>query len=831
MYVRRGLRGIVTSNLLTSPEQTPLKISYLRTLQPLNFVAMSAPSHPAARGFYVFQAALGSPLQFHPALGTSELDALMDAYLPCPGSIQDKRASISVDFFDHFRLTGESIKFYEVPGWVNSANSSPNSARDSGYGSSFTASPLAPTWSWGTLDSTAVSTPSTSSSVSTPQIPSRRAQQSSRKQSTSSRAGAGDFSNLPGMKILTRDGRDVTNTATRGCKTKEQRDHAHLMRIMKACESCKKKKVRCDPSHRSLTSPVSPAQQQPARSAKKARISSSQPKPAVAAPSFEPAIFEQPASLPALPDSFEFDSFDFLNETPLDEQASWDEFLRFNGELDSVFPDGLGNLPDLQTTIPSAPNRPPASGYPDPCDVPLALAQPGDVDVQGVPGLPYMDENDQPHNYVDFNLYSPSSSFADSEPSLSTDLSVESIPRLESVGRQRSSPGLKEQLARSTVQQPESYPATKLPDHNDDSCLPELHTWHSANVASASLETVRCIPPFVSQHSLTLFKGLATHVSSSAPDSLDRQELLSTVGGWIQPSSTDAQLPTVTSQQWSQPLRTLRVPRASPESGSSQGPVVSGGEFSATASDSSLSHSQSLMTTRQGDLTAVTAALQAAAAAAGTQRSGRDRMTRVLSSGDERASLDVIDPYRGRPISTVDQHVETDSKSSQATARAVASSSDEKSRSENRQTATVVQDRTTVSGQPSCTVVTVSSQEQESGTAAPVDTEVSRATAQSCLAPTGTDGPTAVQESSRTLANVTSKDLLDLMSVATVVASTAATALRCMAVLSSRGNGAMWDGLSLQSRKTDAWASPAKRIRTRGEVRMDTAPNRIPILV
>jgi len=43
---------------------------------------------------------------------------------------------------------------------------------------------------------------------------------------------------------MTRDGVDVTSTAGRGTKTKEQREHAHLMRIMKACDACKRKKIR-----------------------------------------------------------------------------------------------------------------------------------------------------------------------------------------------------------------------------------------------------------------------------------------------------------------------------------------------------------------------------------------------------------------------------------------------------------------------------------------------------------------------------------------------------------------------------------------------------------
>jgi hypothetical protein len=49
---------------------------------------------------------------------------------------------------------------------------------------------------------------------------------------------------IPGFQIMTKDGVDVTSSAGRGTKTKEQREHAHLMRIMKACDGCKRKKVR-----------------------------------------------------------------------------------------------------------------------------------------------------------------------------------------------------------------------------------------------------------------------------------------------------------------------------------------------------------------------------------------------------------------------------------------------------------------------------------------------------------------------------------------------------------------------------------------------------------
>jgi len=58
-----------------------------------------------------------------------------------------------------------------------------------------------------------------------------------------------DEARLPGFSIMTKDGIDVTTTAGRGTKTKEQREHAHLMRIMKACDACKRKKIRVSHSY------------------------------------------------------------------------------------------------------------------------------------------------------------------------------------------------------------------------------------------------------------------------------------------------------------------------------------------------------------------------------------------------------------------------------------------------------------------------------------------------------------------------------------------------------------------------------------------------------
>lgn len=233
-------------------------------------------SIPVLDGFSVYQPAVGAPLQFFPPLGSQELDDLIDAYIPGNASLAEKRGEISIDFFKYTIETGADYKFYQVfNSWSSpSTTDSPMSTQDSAYGSAFDPSPVIPGLDWNLADldmygfpalpqapSSGSSPSSSSSRPVAPALaasPSAASSTSSRKSSTlssSSRTSSSattqiDFSNIPGMKIMTRDGRDVTNSASRGCKTKEQRDHAHLMRIIKACDSCRRKKVRCDPSHK-----------------------------------------------------------------------------------------------------------------------------------------------------------------------------------------------------------------------------------------------------------------------------------------------------------------------------------------------------------------------------------------------------------------------------------------------------------------------------------------------------------------------------------------------------------------------------------------------------
>ncbi|KAK4459408.1 hypothetical protein QBC42DRAFT_9966 [Cladorrhinum samala] len=350
-------------------------------------------------GFSVFQPALGATLQWLPQIGTPELDDMINAFLPGPASIQDKRAHISMDFFEYSRQTGESIKFYPVAMSATPATS----PYDSGYASSFNASPvISEQSSW-------TQSPLTFAPFEEPAAAPRTA---SKKSSSSSPI---DFANHPGMRIMTKDGRDVTNSASRGCKTKEQRDHAHLMRIIKACDACKRKKVRCDPSHRRRTgsqaSSASPVETRPAKKSKKA----SKPAPAPAAP--PPTTDSLAADAMMAPEmAFSSSSFDVvINADELDEL--WSQYVNFDHQQpvtvanDFSFDDFVFD----SFTPSSASASSPSNVFPPSPAVVSDLST--EVSTQQDPALPYMNPDVAlGTNYIDFNLYSPSSSFYDDDP-------------------------------------------------------------------------------------------------------------------------------------------------------------------------------------------------------------------------------------------------------------------------------------------------------------------------------------------------------------------------------------------------------------------------------
>ncbi|CAH0000586.1 unnamed protein product [Clonostachys byssicola] len=362
------------------------------------------------QGFSVYQPMLGAPLQFFPALGTKHLDDLMDAYFPGPASIKEKRATISLDFLDHIQRTGETFKFYAVAGLVASPES-PASVSTS----SLNVSPVTSNWDWSSINGS-----------STPQSSRKASIASSRQQQP-----AADFSHMPGMKIMTKEGVDVTNSASRGSKTKEQRDHAHLMRIIKACDSCRKKKVRCDPSHkkRGGASPV--AAPSTAKVVKKTKVTRQEPTVAKALPM---AMESVPPPAPSIDFDFSLTS-DLDTFMPLDfaQQQPWEDLIQYPvEELDEnydFFFDPEGYISSGSASF-STPESQPIRHSISPNSIHenvvsgLQEAYAGtdyfSVDQHAVNATPAGDFNiPVDADYTDFNLYSPQSTFSEDDRMLS----------------------------------------------------------------------------------------------------------------------------------------------------------------------------------------------------------------------------------------------------------------------------------------------------------------------------------------------------------------------------------------------------------------------------
>ncbi|KAI0506194.1 hypothetical protein F5B22DRAFT_477353 [Xylaria bambusicola] len=364
-------------------------------------------------GFSVNQPAIGAPLQFFPAMGSKQLDEMIDAYVPGDASILEKRTAVSMEFFQHSIATGELFKFFMVYPTLPSANTSP--IMDSDYQSSFTSSPAMSDSQWNTPYSTSsrMTSPSTSKKV----------------------AAANDFSNLPGMKIMTKDGRDVTNSASRGCKTKEQRDHAHLMRMLKACDSCRRKKTKCDPSHKRPAAGTS--------SGKITKKASKAPRTAPAAPAAHPPItakeasisadFDQifTASLPSL--EFSAESFDLPTDTF---SMEWDQFIQYDEEPTEAIPYNYDFFLDPAGYFSPGTTASFSSSSTSPSQVPITPID-RDVNITDTttdghnhkPILPYLIPGgvEAGSNYVDFNLYSPQSSFLDEDLDLMKEVAASPI--------------------------------------------------------------------------------------------------------------------------------------------------------------------------------------------------------------------------------------------------------------------------------------------------------------------------------------------------------------------------------------------------------------------
>lgn len=184
--------------------------------------------------FTLTQPFLGAPLQFQPALGSKELEELIDLYVTGSASKQNKLSEITIDFYNNATVdlqTGALTRTYHVASqWSSNAFEQSPTSQSSGSSPFFTTSPGSSNLG-GSVSGSFSMTPPTNNRG--------RVAKKAKKETKKS-----EEIRLPGFSIMTKDGIDVTSSAGRGTKTKEQREHAHLMRIMKACPSCKRKKIR-----------------------------------------------------------------------------------------------------------------------------------------------------------------------------------------------------------------------------------------------------------------------------------------------------------------------------------------------------------------------------------------------------------------------------------------------------------------------------------------------------------------------------------------------------------------------------------------------------------
>ncbi|OBT73396.1 hypothetical protein VF21_08083 [Pseudogymnoascus sp. 05NY08] len=290
--------------------------------------------------FTITQLELGSPLIWEPAVGTVEHDRLVDAYIPGPANLQQKRATIALDFFDTAAASTMPAPFCRT---YLVATSTPE----------FAAKPyspvFAPTTSFSPSTYTA-STPSSSFSASSSSLSSK-----SSKRSLSSAASASPAKRLPGFSIMTADGVDITNNQSRGPKTKAQREQAAKMRKLGACPACKRSKQKCEPSHH-RPAPMSASSSQnassvssPWQSSGSASASTSPGSRASISPqtsfgqSFSPAS-HAPMAAADLSWDFAAPAGDFV---PGDWGFTSDQLLAENSNVPGLFPSDLLDLDAL----------------------------------------------------------------------------------------------------------------------------------------------------------------------------------------------------------------------------------------------------------------------------------------------------------------------------------------------------------------------------------------------------------------------------------------------------------------------------------------------------
>jgi len=185
--------------------------------------------------FTITQIALGSPLQFEPVLGSQELDNLINNYVPGSAMPQQKRAQVVLEFLnsiDALSYTHPVSIRYRVPQVLTPQVMPRHTSMPS-----ITAPSSGASQEFSIVKEETLTTSKSSGSLK-------------RSREEAAPPNASSAKRLPGFSIMTKDGIDITDLASRGPKTKEQRDHAALMRKLKACAACKRSKQRVCSSFR-----------------------------------------------------------------------------------------------------------------------------------------------------------------------------------------------------------------------------------------------------------------------------------------------------------------------------------------------------------------------------------------------------------------------------------------------------------------------------------------------------------------------------------------------------------------------------------------------------
>ncbi|PBP26696.1 hypothetical protein BUE80_DR002442, partial [Diplocarpon rosae] len=271
------------------------------------------------------------------SLGSEELEALVDAYVVGNGSKQEKLSVVTVEFFNHATVdlkTGALARTYHVYD-ASMLEQCTLESQSSGFSSAlFTPSPgSSATLADSGYGSFGMSTPSVTPPTRT--LASASLTKKAKKRDHKARKPKVEETRLPGFSIMTKDGIDVTTTASRGTKTKEQREHAHLMRIMKACDTCKRKKTRCDPSHRRSHNDMS-------RTSSTKMTSSASAGPSLAyeggshAPISTRRSIQAPQNAPLIPSNTIDDFILFPEDAPWNPEMSQADLGQFNFEINGA---------------------------------------------------------------------------------------------------------------------------------------------------------------------------------------------------------------------------------------------------------------------------------------------------------------------------------------------------------------------------------------------------------------------------------------------------------------------------------------------------------------